>query len=118
MPEQRPSVPPLTGPPAVGVFRPEIINWMAAVQNRINLLLNGKMNISDVTTVTLEAGATTTTLVDSRIGYFSHINLEPITANAAVARASLWYETASGSATLHHASDAAVDQTFSYAVLS
>lgn len=79
--------------------------------------MNGKMNVSDVTTVTLRANQTTTTLVDSRIGYFSHISLEPVTASAATARAGLWWEATSGSATLNHASDAAVDQTFSYAVV-
>lgn len=110
MPTQRPPIPPVpgdnTGP-----------GWFVAVADRVNRLLNGKLNISDVITVTLNASATTTVLVDSRIGLFSHINLEPVTASAATARASLWYETAGGSATLHHASDAAEDQTFSYAVL-
>ncbi len=110
MPTQRPPIPPVpgdnTGP-----------GWFVAVSDRINRILNGKMNVSDVTTVTLNADATETTLVDSRIGYFSHINLEPVTESAATARASLWWEASAGSATLHHASDAAGDQTFSYAVL-
>lgn len=109
MPEQRPQIPPLSGRGGIG--------WDAAVEDRINALVNGKMNVSDVLTVTLRANQTTTTLVDSRIGFFSVIGLEPVTANAAVARASLWYETTSGSATLHHASDAAVDQDFKYFVL-
>lgn len=108
MPEQRPQIPPLTGRGSPG--------WDAAVESRLNDALNGKINVSDVLTVTLRANQTTTTLLDSRIGYFSYIGLEPVTANAAVARASLWYETGAGSATLHHASDAAVDQDFRYAV--
>jgi hypothetical protein len=91
--------------------------WDIAVSDRVNRMLNGKMNVSDVTTVTLRPNETTTTLVDSRIGYFSVVGLEPITANAAIARASLWYETADGSATLHHASVAAADQEFKYFVL-
>lgn len=111
MPVQRPPIPPVPGDNTG-------LGWFAAVADRVNRLLNGKMNISDVTTVTLRANDTTTILVDSRIGYFSHINLEPRTANAATARAGLWYETADGSATLHHASDAASDQEFSYAVWS
>lgn len=106
---QRPPIPPVPGQNQPG--------WDAAVADRVNRLLNAKMNISDVTTVTLRPNETTTTLVDSRIGLFSHINLEPVTASAATARASLWYETAAGSATLNHASDAATDQEFSYAVL-
>lgn len=109
MPEQRPQIPPLSGRGGIG--------WDALVEERINGLVNGKMNVSDVLTVTLRANQTTTTLIDSRIGYFSHISLEPVTANAATARASLWWTATAGAATLNHASNAAVDQTFSYAVL-
>lgn len=111
MPVQRPQIPPVPGD-NTGV------GWEVAVADRVNRLLSGKMNVSDVTTVTLTAGATETTLVDGRIGFFSHISLEPITASAATAKSSLWYEvSADGSATLHHASDAATDQHFSYAIL-
>jgi len=110
MPTQRPPIPPVPGD-NTGT------GWPIVVADRVNRLLSGKMNVSDVMTVTLRPNETTTALVDSHIGYFSHINLEPITASAAAARASLWYETATGSATLHHASDAADDQEFSYAVL-
>jgi hypothetical protein len=106
MPEQRPQIPPVDGR---GTTDEDI-------RDRVNRLLNGKMNVSAMLTVTLRPGQVTTTLVDERIGYFSHISLEPRTASAATARAALWYETAAGSATLHHASDAAVDQTMSYAV--
>lgn len=113
----RPSIPPIEGPPGAGKLPPEVINWLVSVQDRINRLLNGKMNISAQTTVTLRASETTTTLVDARIGYFSHIGFTPMTANAATAAADLWYETADGSATLHHASNAATDQTFSYCCL-
>jgi hypothetical protein len=110
MPTPRPQIAPVpgdnTGP-----------GWFVAVADRINRLLNGGMNVSDFTTVTLTPSATETKLVDSRITIYSHINLEPLTASAATARAALWYTAGSGSATLNHASDAAVDQTFSYSVL-
>ena len=112
----RPSIPPVGGPPTNDI-PPALAAWLTAAADRIDRLLNGKMNISAATTITLRAGQTTTTLVDNRIGYFSHIGFTPMTANAATAAAGLWYETADGSATLHHASDAAVDQIFSYAVL-
>ena len=110
MPTQRPQIPPVPGDNNGP-------GWFAAVADRVNRLLNGRINVSDVLTVTLRPNETTTMLVDSRIGFFSHISLEPVTASAAVAKASLWYETAGGSATLNHASDAAGDQHFSYAVL-
>lgn len=111
----RPSIPSLEGPPGAGELSPGVVNWLNSAQTKINLILNGKLNISAQTTVTLRASQTTTTLYDVRIGYFSHLGFTPMSANAATAAASLWYETADGSATLHHASDAATDQTFSYA---
>lgn len=108
MPEQRPQVPPVAG---AGPSDED-------VRQRVNLLLNGKMNVSAVLTVTLRANQVTTTLYDERIGYFSYIGLEPATADAAnIGRPGLWYETAAGSATLHHVSDASTTMTFRYAVL-
>lgn len=109
MPEQRPQIPPLTGRGAPG--------WEAVAEERVNGLLNGKLNVSDVLTVTLRANQTTTTLVDSRVGYFSIVLLEPVTADAAnIGRPGLWHETAAGSATLHHVSDASTSMTFKYCV--
>ena len=109
MPEQRPQIPPLSGRGSAG--------WDSVVEDRVNGLLNGRINVSDVLTVTLRANQVTTTLMDSRIGYFSIVILEPVTADAAnIGRPGLWHETASGSATLHHVSDASVLMTFKYAV--
>lgn len=110
MPEQRPQIPPVPGQAGLA--------WDVVVAERINGLLNGKMNVSDVLTVTLRDGQTTTTLVDSRIGYFSILILTPVTADAAnIGAPGLWYETADGSATLNHVSDASTTMTFKYAVL-
>jgi hypothetical protein len=85
--------------------------WDIAVAQAVNGLLRGKGNT--VTLVTLTANDVTTMLVDDRIGLFSHLSLEPTTASAMTARAGLWYETGAGLATLHHASNAAPNQTFS-----
>lgn len=110
MPEQRPQIPPLTGRGLPG--------WDAAVEERVNGLLRGKANLSDVLTVTLRANQTTTALIDSRIGYFSAIELSAVTADAAnIGAPGLWYETADGSATLHHVSNASTTMTFKYIVL-
>lgn len=110
MPEQRPQIPPLTGLGAAG--------WDAAVEDKVNGLLNGKANVSAVLTVTLRDGQTTTQLIDERIGYFSVVILTPVTQDAAdIGLPGLWYETAAGSVTLHHVSDASTTMTFKYAVL-
>ena len=58
--------------------------------NRINL---GKVNV--VTTLTLTADDTVTTLTDSRISPQSFIGLSPLTANAAVPATSIKRSTSS-----------------------
>lgn len=68
------------------------------------------------TTVTLTPSATSTTLTDKRIFYFSHVTLEPTTASAATAKLTspgIYVVTTKGSATINHPSNAATDQTFS-----
>lgn len=76
------------------------------------LLMGGKMNA--VTELNLNPGATTTTITDARIGAFTHIDFCPLTASAATAKSALYVsDRKKGSATLTHASNAAVDQTFS-----
>jgi hypothetical protein len=110
MPEQRPQIPPVPGQSGPG--------WDVAVSDRVNRLLNGKVNVSAVLTVTLRDGEVTTDLVDERIGYFSVVILTPVTQDAAdIGAVGLWYETAAGMATLHHVSDASITMTFKYAVL-
>ena len=110
MPEQRPQIPPLSGRGGPG--------WDVAVEDRVNRLLNGGMNVSDVLTVTLRANQTTTTLVDSRIGYFSIVIFEPVTADAAnIGRPGMWHVTTAGSATINHVSNASTTMEFKYCVL-
>ena len=83
---------------------------------RFGLLLAGKLNCSG--TVTLTAGATSTTLTDTRIGGSSVILFCPTTATAATATANLRVTAkADGSATLTHSNTADVDKTFDYAVI-
>ena len=107
---QRPQIPPITGRGGPG--------WQEGVEDKVNRLLNGKINVSAVLTVTLRNGQTTTTLIDDRIGYFSIIILTAVTADAAsIGAPGLWYETAAGSATLHHVSNASTTMEFKYAVL-
>lgn len=77
----------------------------------INSLQRGKMNA--VTTVTLTANATTTTLTDNRIGGGTYIGLSPTTANAAAALGTTYVSAkAKESATITHANNAQTDRTF------
>ena len=78
--------------------------------------MQGKTN--NTGTVTLTASSTTTTLTDPRIGAESVVLLTPQTAAAKTAYvAGIYQACTTGSATLTHASNAAVDQTFGYVVV-
>lgn len=86
---------------------------IAQVVKRIN---QGKINC--VTTVTLNANATTTTLTDPRIGLNSFIGLSPLTSNAvAIDVAPRVTAQTNGSATITHGSSVAVDLQFRVAIL-
>jgi hypothetical protein len=85
----------------------------------INSLLQGKMNA--VTTLTLTAGATTSTITDARITNNSFIGFTPTTANAAaeLGNGTLYVSNRMsgtgntiGNATITHANNAQVDRTF------
>lgn len=83
----------------------------------VGRLLDGKINT--VSSVTLTASATTTTLTDPRITPDSHISFTPLTANAGAALAAGTFYISSrtnGSAVLAHANNAQTDRTFSYAI--
>jgi phage baseplate assembly protein gpV len=83
--------------------------------NAINAVLQGRSNA--VGTVTLTAGATTTTITDPRISADSAIVLVPTTANAAGAIATTYQSTtANGSVVIQHSNTASTDRTFKYVV--
>lgn len=87
------------------------------VANAINQILDGHTN--NAGSVTLTASATSTVVTDARAGTDSVIVFMPTTANAATAAASLYVSArTSGQFTLTHASNAAVDQDFEYALLA
>jgi hypothetical protein len=87
---------------------------LAVAINRIN---SGKVNCT--LDVTLRAGATTTLVVDPRIGPTSFLLWMPQTASASAAeRAGIFVTGRSkGSAILNHASSGATDQTMTLAIL-
>lgn len=96
-------------------FTTDVREHLRQLSDKFNAAINGGGN--NTGTVTLTASDTTTTLTDSRIGRTSVITLMPMTANASAALASVFYETpGAGSIIINHASDAATDQTFRYAI--
>lgn len=116
------SIPPvpesIQAPGDVPVWARTLFVWVTMAGRAINLMLRGKINA--VTTVTLTASATSTTLKDDRIGPKSTVILEAQTASAATARLTapgIYVVPTAGSATINHPSNAAVDQTFSVAIL-
>lgn len=122
----QPPQPPQDVPENVpGVFRwaGNIAGWLAAlhrwalsVQTIVNNIVQGKINATG--TVTLTAGAATTTITDARITAGSYIGFMPRTANAALALSLLRVTSRTkGSATITHGNDPATDKTFTYCVI-
>jgi hypothetical protein len=101
----RPPVVPLV-PADVGSGRATTVRHAAA----INQALRG--GISATLGVTLVAGATQSTVQDSRIGPYTYIGLMPMTQNASDALRSIWVTTTQGVATINHANSPNTDQTF------
>jgi hypothetical protein len=88
---------------------------LAILNQAIRELAEGASNSIDQ--VTLRASATTTVVSDPLASAVSHIDLCPLTANAAAAQAGTYVSArARGSFTLTHASAATVDRTFSYRI--
>jgi hypothetical protein len=84
----------------------------------INQVQDGKLNA--LTTVTLAASATSTTLQDPRLGPFSVLFFCPQTESAASVVSDLWVPTATqakGSAVIQHPSVPATDMTFGVLII-
>lgn len=91
-------------------------NWLIQIARAVNNTLQGKIGARAA--LTLTPSATSTTLTDSRIGYFSAVQLQAQTASAATAVAGGVHVTCTkGSATITHPSNAATDQTFSVLIV-
>lgn len=87
------------------------------IAQAVNGLLKGQLN--NQIEVTLRASNTTTTIEDPRLGAESNLHLSPLTANASTAeKAGIWISArGTGTMTLTHASNAAVDQQFQASIL-
>jgi hypothetical protein len=92
--------------------------WLGSIARALNLVLGGKLNVT--TSITLTASATTTTLYDSRIGYYSFIGLMPTTANAAheiALSAGIYITPGDGSAVITHSNNASADKTYTVLII-
>jgi len=107
------------GFPSVPEYAPNDVEHRRKLAKAINGLLSGRLNA--VTTLTLTAGAASTTITDDRITPNSFIGLMPTTANAATALSTTYIPTATkisangtgvGSAVVQHANNAQTDRTF------
>jgi ABC-type phosphate/phosphonate transport system substrate-binding protein len=80
-------------------------------------IMEGRTNNTGAITLAA-AGATSTTITDTRIGYNSVILLSPITANAAALLTSVYVSAkAQGSATLTHSANVLTNRTFQYIIV-
>lgn len=90
--------------------------WDILARTVLNNAMSGKLNV--VGELTLAVGAAMTILEDPLITRVSCVNLMPLSANAASALATLYFDpTASGSVVIHHANNTQTDRTFRYAVM-
>jgi hypothetical protein len=87
--------------------------WVQQVVERLNNMLQGRLNVTLI--ITLAANAGSTTVIDSRIGPFTHLNFSALTADAAAELAAgtmFVSEQKDGSAVITHANNAQADRTF------
>ena len=101
----------LKGYPLVPETMPNEVEHRRQLAQAANGARSGKLNA--VAQITLAVSATTTTLIDARIGATTGIFFSPLSANAAAALGGLYVSSQkAGQATLTHASTASIDRTF------
>ncbi len=108
----------IIGFPGVPNFMPDGDEHRRQIAQAVNGLRQGKMNVTIA--ITLNAGATTTTLTDGRIGVTSCIVPSmPTTQNGATAlNAGIWITNiVTGSCTINHASSANTDQNIRFLIV-
>jgi len=89
--------------------------WLRQIAFAVNLLIDGKSNA--LGEVTLSANASSTVVVDSRVGINSVINLMPKTANAASALSTTYISSrGTQTFTITHANNVQTDRAFEYAI--
>lgn len=91
--------------------------WLRRIVEVVNRSVTGRLNVTH--SVTFGAGVDSTTLVDSRIHFWSHLNLVPLTADAASLEGQGWYVSSqtNGSAVITHANSSLADRTYSVLII-
>jgi hypothetical protein len=90
--------------------------WDILARTVLNNVMGGKLNV--VGELVLAAGSATTVLDDPLITRGSSVTLMPLTANAAGALSTLYFDpTGSGSVVVHHANNGQTDRSFRYAII-
>lgn len=94
-------------------------SWVKNIAEVVNGILKGRQNV--VLEITLAAGAASTIVIDARIGPFSGLYLQPMTANAAAGLYGAPYVRVTtqkqGQATFAHANNAQTDRTFNLLII-
>lgn len=89
---------------------------MRAIGVAANHMLEGRLNVNRV--VTLTASAFTTTFKDPRLSVQTALHFEPNSANAAVAKPTIWVSgKTNGQCTINHQNSPAADKTFTITIL-
>jgi len=90
--------------------------WDILARTVLNNAMAGKLNV--VGAFVLTAGASSTVLNDPLITRASCVTLMPLTANAANALSTLYFDpTGSGSVVVRHANNGQTDRSFRYAII-
>lgn len=93
--------------------------WVKKIVEVANNILKGKINV--VLPISLTANSATTTVIDARIGPYSALLLQPMTAHAAAALYSatsvLVTSQQNGQAVFTHANNAQTDKSFNLVIL-
>ena len=89
--------------------------WLKSITRTINNILNGKIN--SISSLTLTANATSTTITDLRCTASSIVTLMPTTSSARTALNTSYITVTKQSFTINHTSYSDTDMTFNYAIL-
>ena len=104
--------------PAQGQFFQQIVGYLGRLREVVNNLLLGKLNAT--LDITLVAGASSTIVLDSRIGGSSAIQVMALSANAAaeIGNGTIWWSAPGDqTVTLNHANNAQTDRTFRLTII-
>ena len=117
------SVSTVSGFPSIPEYLPDQIEHRRQIARRLNIMNQGKFNVTK--DVTLNAATGATVIADNRIGYNSAVTpLMALSLSGAVAiAAGIWcdglrgsFGSTSASVTVHHAISSATDQTIRFGI--